>query len=143
MTGQRGGHQPAWVRYAAQDASARCIAEWATQQPQVRRVLHPAVAGSPGHEHWKRTCRSAAGLLSLEMDPKFDVPSVDAFVDRLTRFRIGWSWGGPVSLAVPYRTRLMRKLASPIEGTVVRLCSGLESPQDLIEDLSRSMAQLV
>eukprot|EP01035_Chromulina_nebulosa_P047197 gene47197-63969_t len=40
------------LRYEAQDTAARRIAEWAQGQPQVRRVLHPALPGSPGHEHW-------------------------------------------------------------------------------------------
>ena len=127
------------LRYAAQDASARRIAAWAQQQPQIRRVLHPALPDSPGYAHWARTCRAAAGLLSLEMQPTFSPEAVDAFVDRLKLFRIGWSWGGPVSLAVPYQTRFMRKLGSPYAGVVVRLCIGLEQVADLIEDLDRAL----
>lgn len=130
------------LRYAAQDTAARHIAEWAQRQSQVRRVLHPALPGSPGHEHWARTCRAAAGLVSLEMDPKYDSAAVDAFVDRLQLFRIGWSWGGPVSLAVPYQTRHMRRLGSAYEGVVVRLCIGLEAVEDLCQDLSAGLQWL-
>src|SRR5574343_1892954 len=35
------------LRYAAQDAAARRIADWAAGHPAVRRVLHPARADSP------------------------------------------------------------------------------------------------
>lgn len=131
------------LRYAAQDASARRIAQWATGQPAVRRVLHPALPGSPGHEHWAALCQAAAGLLTLEMDPRFSCAAVDGFVDGLERFRIGWSWGGPVSLAVPYQARSMRSLPNPYEGVLVRLCIGLEEVDALIADLQRGLAAMV
>ena len=131
------------LRYAAQDAAARRIAEWAQHQPQIRRVLHPALPGSPGHEHWAQTCRAAAGLVSLEMQPSYTPEAVDAFVDRLKLFKIGWSWGGPVSLAVPYQTRFMRKLGTVFDGVVVRLCVGLEDPVDLIADLQCSLGESI
>jgi cysteine-S-conjugate beta-lyase len=130
------------LRYAAQDTAARRIADWATQQPAVRRVLHPALPGSPGHEHWAGLCRAAAGLLTLEFDPRFTPADIDVLVDGLSCFRIGWSWGGPVSLAVPYQAGLMRKLGSPYEGVLVRLCIGLEAVDDLIADLSAGLSRL-
>lgn len=126
------------LRYEAQDAAARRIAQWALGRPEFVRVLSPTLPGSPGHEHWAALCRSAAGLLTLELDPRFDRAAVDAFVDGLRFFRIAWSWGGPVSLAVPYEARAMRSLATPYRGTLVRLCIGLESVDDLIADLAAS-----
>lgn len=131
------------LRYAAQDASARRIAEWATTQvPTVRRVLHPALPGSPGHEHWAAISRAAAGLLTLEFDPAISPERVDAFVDGLNLFRIGWSWGGPVSLAVPYQSPRMRQLGGGYEGVIVRLCIGLEATDDLIADLQTGLDRL-
>ena len=130
------------LRYHAQDAAARRIAAWGQSQPQVRRMLHPALPGSPGHEHWARLCSSAAGLVTLEIAPRYSPAQVDAFVDGLRFFRIGWSWGGPVSLAVPYQAKGMRKLGTAYEGTLVRLCIGLEAVDDLIADLARGLAQL-
>ena len=130
------------LRYAAQDASARRIAAWAAAQaPLIRRVLHPALPGSPGHEHWAKTCRAAAGLLTMEFDPGIAAERVEAFVDGLTLFRIGWSWGGPVSLAVPYQAQRMRQF-SPYEGTLVRLSIGLEATDDLIADLAAGLESL-
>ena len=130
------------LRYRAQDASARRIADWAQQQPAVRRVLHPALPGSPGHAHWAALCTDAAGLLTLEMDPRYSVEQVNALVDGLSCFGIGWSWGGPMSLAVPYEARLLRALPQPYEGVLVRLCIGLESVDDLLADLAHGLAQL-
>jgi cystathionine beta-lyase len=132
------------LRYAAQDAAGRRIAEWAgTQAPLVRRVLHPAIAGSPGHASWAATCRAAAGLLTLEFDPAIAPARIHAFVEGLALFRIGWSWGGPVSLAVPYQAGpRMRQLGSAYDGVLVRLSIGLESVDDLIADLQAGLERL-
>lgn len=130
------------LRYHAQDAAARRIAHWACRQPQIRQVLHPALAGSPGHAHWAAISSAAAGLLTLELDPRFSAAQADAFVDGLRCFRIGWSWGGPVSLAVPYQAGAMRSLGTDYAGVLVRLCIGLEAVDDLIADLSNGLARL-
>jgi cystathionine beta-lyase len=128
------------LRYAAQDRSAREIAAWAQQQPQVARVWHPAMAGSPGHEHWAALCTQAAGLVSLQFQPSFTTAQVHAFVDALALFGIGYSWGGPMSLAVPYDLVSMRQWPVP-SGTLVRLCIGLEDTADLITDLAQALAR--
>lgn len=130
------------LRYDAQDAAGRRIAAWAQTRPEFVRVLHPATPGSPGHAHWAVLCRAAAGLVSVEVDPRHGRDAVDAFVDALRLWRIGWSWGGPVSLAVLYGLRGMRSEASAAgRGIIVRLCLGLESPDDLIADLEQALAR--
>lgn len=131
------------LRYAAQDAAARRIAQWCRQRPEIARVLHPAMPGSPGHEHWAALCTAAAGLLTLEFDARFSPAQVDTVVDALRVFRIGWSWGGPVSLAVPYQAKTIRGLPSPYRGTLLRLCIGLEAVDDLLADLEQALSQLV
>jgi cystathionine beta-lyase len=128
------------LRYHAQDLAARRIAQWCVEQPEFVRVLHPATPGSPGHEHWQSLCRAAAGLLTVELAPRFSAAQGDAFVDALKLFRIAWSWGGPVSLAVPYHASRMRRLPTPYQGTLVRLCIGLEGVDDLIADLAQAKA---
>jgi len=130
------------LRYAAHDASARRIAQWMKDQPAVAEVLHPALPGSPGHAHWRRDCTAAGGLLSVVFQPRYPAAQVDAFVDALRLFRVGYSWGGPVSLAVPYDVQAMRPPGRwSHQGGLVRLAIGLEDPQDLIDDLARAMRE--
>jgi cystathionine beta-lyase len=130
------------LRYHAQDAAARRIAAWCEKQPQFKRVLSPAHPGSPGHEHWAELCTSAAGLVTVEVREHYSPQQVDAFVEALRIFRIGWSWAGPVSLAVPYDLRHMRSKPNDYRGVMVRLCIGLESVDDLIADLVQAMRVL-
>ena len=130
------------LRYAAHDAAARTLAQWWALQPEVTHVLHPALPDSPGHAHWQRLCTQAAGLFSVVFDERYSAAQVDAFVDALRLFKIGFSWAGPMSLVVPYNLGLLR--AQPAwRGTLVRFSVGLEAVADLVEDSKQALAALV
>jgi len=128
------------LRYEAHDRAAREVARWLSGQRQVVRVLHPALPGSPGHEHWASHCSAAAGLFSILLDERFAREQVDAFVDALRLFRIGYSWGGPVSLVVPYDIASMRTAGTAWRGHLVRFSIGLEAVADLQADLAQALA---
>jgi cystathionine beta-lyase len=130
------------LRYAAQDRAGRAIAQWWCARPEVAQVLHPALDGAPGHAHWAASCSAAAGLFSVLFEARHDMAQVDRFVDALELFRIGYSWGGPVSLVVPYQLAHMRSLAAPPRGTLVRFAIGLEAVEDLTADLEQALAKL-
>jgi cysteine-S-conjugate beta-lyase len=130
------------LRYAAQDAAGRAFAAWCQTRKEFVRVMHPALPGSPGHEHWASHCTAAAGLVTVEVDPRFGTAQTDAFVDALKLFRIGYSWAGPISLVVPYDPKTIRDSNSPYRGTLIRFCVGLEAVEDLIADASQALAVL-
>ena len=127
------------LRYHAHDAAARQLAQWLAARPEVAQVLHPALAGSPGHEHWRATCKAAAGLFSVLFDARFGPAQVDAFVDGLRLFKIGFSWAGPVSLVVPYDLAQLRP-GGALAGHLVRFSIGLEEPAALQADLAQALA---
>jgi cysteine-S-conjugate beta-lyase len=129
------------LRYRAADAAARELAGWLGARPEVSKLLHPAFEGSPGHEHWRALTREAAGLFSVVFDARYTAAQVDAFVDALKLFRIGYSWAGPVSLAVPYDLKAMRDVWV-YGGTLVRFSIGLEAVEDLRADLAQALAAL-
>ncbi len=136
------------LRYRAQDRAARQLARWLQTRPEVTQVLHPALAGAPGHAHWQALCGArdlAAGLFSIALDPRYTPAQVDAFCDRLRLFRLGYSWGGPVSLALPYDVPSMRSAALGTwrhTGGLVRLAIGLEAVPDLQADLAQAFEAL-
>ena len=126
------------LRYAAQDAAGRRLAQWWAAQPQVAQLLHPALPGSPGHAHWASHCRAAAGLFSVVFDERIAAERIDAFVDALRLFKLGYSWAGPVSLAVPYALGGMRQRPA-WKGALVRFSLGLENVDDLIADSEQAL----
>ncbi len=136
------------LRYAAHDRAARDLAHWLAEREEVAQVLHPALEGSPGHAHWKALCGAndlAAGLFSIVFHERYGTESVDRFCDSLQLFRLGYSWGGPTSLVVPYDIGLMRDASVarwPHKGTLVRFSVGLEDVDDLRADLAQALARL-
>jgi cystathionine beta-lyase len=132
------------VRYRAHDQAARVLANWLRTRPEIVQVLHPALEGSPGHQHWKAMCGDdglAAGLFSVVFDGSYSPAQVDGFCDALRLFKLGYSWGGPVSLVVPYDIPSMRRNWQH-KGTLVRFSVGLEDVDDLRDDLEQALRTL-
>ncbi len=133
------------LRYRAHDESTRQLAEWAETCPEFLQVLHPALVSSPGHAQWLELCGNkigaAAGLFSVVIDERFSQSQVDAFCDALQLFKIGYSWGGPMSLVVPYNLSTMRSSWPKHlrQGYVVRFSIGLEATDDLQADLAQAV----
>ncbi len=142
------------VRYAAHDLAARELARWLDTRPEIVQVLHPAIADSPGHEHWRALCAGgadgpragrAAGLFSVVFDHAYSAADVDRFCDSLKHFKLGYSWGGFMSLVVPYDVAGMRRpdvAPWPHKGVLVRFSVGLESMDDLQADLLQALQVL-
>ena len=139
------------LRYHAHDAAARQLAEFMEQQAAVVQVLHPALPSSPGHAHWKALCGgktgphglegAAAGLFSVVIDPRYTQAQIDTFCESLRLFKLAYSWGGPISLVVPYKIGSMRSLPEETvqPGTVVRFSIGLEDVADLQADMAQAL----
>ncbi|KMZ11342.1 Cystathionine beta-lyase [Candidatus Burkholderia humilis] len=131
------------LRYEAHDRAALALAQWLKTRGEVAAVLHPAIADCPGHDIFMRDFKGGAGgLFSIVFDKRYSVAQVDAFVEALDLFSIGWSWGGAHSLAMPYNVRSMRTASQwPHEGVLVRFYIGLEDAGDLRADIEAALAK--
>jgi len=127
------------VRLRHVEQSALEIARWLAARPEVQTVLHPALDSCHGHDLWLRDFSGSSGLFSLVLAPEFSGQQVRAFVDALSLFQIGYSWGGVASLAVAYDMSHVRSRTN-YGDRIVRLNIGLESTADLIADLAQGLA---
>ena len=127
------------VRLRRHEENALRVARWLDEQPQVGRVLHPALPGCPGHEYWKRDFKGSSGLFSFELKAGGKKARA-AFVDALQLFGIGYSWGGYESLVLPVDPH--RTVSLPPAENLVRLHIGLEDPEDLIGDLAGALSKI-
>jgi cystathionine beta-lyase len=130
------------VRLARHYQSGLTVARWLAQRPEVARVMHPALESDPGHSIWKRDFSGACGLFSFELKP-MPQKAVYAFMNALTLFGMGFSWGGFESLVIlfdctEYRTATKWAPGGP----TLRMHIGLEDPDDLIADLERGFAAM-
>jgi cysteine-S-conjugate beta-lyase len=130
------------VRLAQHYAAGLKIARWLEARPEVLRVLHPALERHPGHAIWQRDYTGASGLFSVVFKPTAQA-AVFAFVDALSLFGIGASWGGYESLIIPFDCKAIRTATQWAPGgPTVRLHIGLEAVDDLIADLERGFAAM-
>jgi cystathionine beta-lyase len=123
------------VRLARHGESGLAVARWLAVQPEVATVIHPALPGAPDHALWARDYTGACGLFGFVLKPG-PPKAVEAFLDALTLFGLGFSWGGFESLAIHCDPQLKtRKLKRDYGGPLIRLHIGLEDPHDLMADL--------
>jgi cystathionine beta-lyase len=118
------------------------MARWLATRSEVQRVLHPALESDPGHAIWKRDFTGASGLFSVVLKPA-PQKAVDALLDTVKLFGMGFSWGGFESLVIPFDCdgyRTATKWAPG--GPTLRLHIGLENVDDLKADLDRGFTAL-
>ena len=134
------------IRYQHQSESTLTLLAWLKQQTEFAQILHPADETSAGHTYWKEICSTeqSAGLVSVIFKPEYHLKDVRHFCDALSLFKLGFSWGGPISLVMLYNLKEMRTLEHTHlqQGLLVRFCIGLEHPQDLIQDIKNALKQL-
>jgi cystathionine beta-lyase len=128
------------VRLAQHHRSGLEMARWLATRPEVIRVLHPALENDPGHAVWKRDFSGASGLFSIVLKPA-PQKAVDALLDTVKLFGMGYSWGGFESLVIPFDCQGYRTATKWAPGgPTLRLHIGLEDVGDLKADLERGFA---
>ncbi|MGH6973976.1 MAG: cystathionine beta-lyase [Stellaceae bacterium] len=136
------GLRTAGVRLRQHQATALELANWLAKRREVARVLYPALPSDPGHKLWKRDCTGASGLFSFILQPGTQKRAVDALLDGMELFGMGFSWGGFESLLVPVYPQHLRTATPWEEGPTLRVHAGLEDLDDLIADLDAGFKRL-
>ena len=130
------------VRMAQQEKNALTIAHWLESRPEVDHIRHPAFPSCPGHEFFKRDYLGSNGLFSFVLKTG-DRQAMQAFVEGMQHFKMGFSWGGYESLIVAefgidkIRTVTQWDSSKPM----FRLHIGLEDTEDLIADLQAAFTR--
>ena len=128
------------VRLAQHQRSGLEIARWLASRPEVMKVFYPALESDPGHAIWKRDFTGACGLFSIVLKPA-PQKAVDALLNAVSLFGMGYSWGGFESLIIPFDCDGYRTATSWAPGgPALRLHIGLENVGDLKADLERGFA---
>ncbi|MFT4183047.1 MAG: cystathionine beta-lyase [Rhizobium sp.] len=131
------------VRLERHQANALDIATWLEARDDVARVLHPALPSFPGHDIWKRDFKGASGVFSFVLTVgrrEAFKAKAKAFLDGLSLFGLGYSWGGFPSLALEVDLSDRSILKPPEEGPLLRLQIGFEDVADLKADLEKGFA---
>lgn len=123
------------------------LAHYLNGRDEVANVLHPAMEQDPGHAIWSRDFTGASGLFSVVLRRDITRAQMNTFLDALTLYGLGYSWGGFESLCVlqnpkPLRTGSQWPRPGISDGYVLRFHAGLEDADDLIADIEQAFDAL-
>ena len=132
------------TRVRQHEENAHLIANVLTGQSQVEHVYYPGLAHHPGHDIAARQQRGFGGMLSFEI--RGGDQAVRRFLENLRYFSLAESLGGVESLVchpasmthAPVQSDALKRAG--IGGNLIRLSVGLESADDLVEDLLAALA---
>lgn len=134
------------LRLKQHEESAIKLAQWLSQQPQVKQVFHPALPSCPGHEYFKRDFKGSCGLFSFELKQELNKEQLSRFMDNFSLFSMAYSWGGFESLILYTQPDELKRIRPNIErhlsGTLIRVHVGLENIDDLINDLAQGLQRI-
>ncbi|MFI5101301.1 MAG: PLP-dependent transferase, partial [Actinomycetes bacterium] len=128
------------VRMERHCDNAERVAQLLLEHPRVTVVHYPGLAVHPGHEVAAKQMRRFGGIVSFQVDGGEDA-AVDV-CNRARLFTLGESLGGVESLIEhPHRMTHASVAGSPLEvpADLVRLSVGLETAEDLLEDLTYAL----
>ena len=133
------------VRLREHERNALQIAQWLEKQPAVERVIHPALPSHPQHALWQRDFLGSCGLFTVVFKAEYSVEQINRMVESYQYFGIGYSWGGFESLALPVHASHLahsRSATTVAPNSMVRYQIGLESVEDLIQDIAQGLDTL-
>jgi cystathionine beta-lyase/cystathionine gamma-synthase len=130
------------VRMAQHNANGLALATFLEAHPKVRKVLYPGLTSHPQHDLAKRQMEGFGGMLA------FDVGSVEEarrVCNSVRLISLAESLGGVETLICHPATMthasipLERRQAIGLTDSLLRISTGIEDPQDLIDDLAHAL----
>ncbi|EAR02504.1 trans-sulfuration enzyme family protein [Maribacter sp. HTCC2170] len=132
------------MRVKRHQSNAMAIAEFLEGHSQIEFVRYPGLNSFPQGELYKKQMTGSTGLMSFNLKTE-NLVEIKSFVNRLSVFQIGVSWGGHESLvfvpAISYLKELDEKQFKNMGISLgdIRISVGLEHVDDLITDLKDSL----
>jgi cystathionine beta-lyase/cystathionine gamma-synthase len=120
--------------------NATAIAVWLDRRGGIEHVYYPGLPTHPGHAIAARQMRDFGGMVSFLADSPETAAEI---VGRTKLFQLAESLGGVESLIeVPARMTHAATATAPFAAppNLIRLSVGIESAEDLIEDLEFALA---
>jgi cystathionine gamma-synthase len=132
------------LRMQRHNANGQAIAEFLAGHPRVEKVFYPGLPSHPYYEVARRQMKGCGGLVTF-LVKNADWRQTAAVVDACQVARIAPSLGGVESLIEQplimsyYETPPADRRRFGIPDNMIRLASGIENAEDLIEDLRQAL----
>lgn len=122
------------LRVTRQSENATAVAAWLAKQPQVKKVWHPSLKSDPSYELGKKLLAMPPPILSFEVA---DAEEAVAVARSCKLISFATSLGG-VHSTMDHRL----KHDPGVPPGLLRLSLGIESAQDIINDLQQALQSL-
>jgi cysteine-S-conjugate beta-lyase len=132
------------VRMDRHNSNANVVAGFLSTREEIEKIYYPGFESHPGHEIQKAQAKGFGGIISFVLREGYDYKK---FLESLDLITFGESLGGVESLvchpasmthaAIPYEHR--QKVG--IVDNLIRLSVGIESAEDIIEDIKNALIQ--
>ena len=132
------------VRMERHCSSAQTIASYLESHDSIEKVIYPGLASHPQHEIAKKQMNGFGGMISIVL--KGGLESATSFLERTNLFSLAESLGGVESLiehpAIMTHASIPAEIREEIgiSDGLVRLSVGIESIEDLLEDIDNALA---
>ncbi len=130
------------VRLDRHTENALKIAKWLKTHDAVKKVYYPGLEDAQGYEINKKQAKNGGAMISFELKENYDFKK---FFSSLGLIALAESLGGveslachPVSMTHASIPREIREKVGITDG-LIRLSVGIESADDLIEDLKQAI----
>lgn len=124
------------LRMERHQMNALLIANMLQDHPCVSEVFYPGLSTHPSQRLIKKQMTGSSGLMSF-FPKQQDEQKIFSFINALEFFRIGCSWGGHESLAIP-----LEVIRDNQTKWLIRMSIGLENSEDLLNDLKNALKHL-
>jgi cystathionine gamma-synthase len=129
------------VRMRKHCENAQAVAGYLNENPRVQQVLYPGLPAHPGHAIAARQMRDFGGMVSILLESE---EAAVALCASTKIFQLAESLGGVESLIEhPARMTHASTADAPFAAprNLVRLSVGIESAEDLVEDLESALVR--
>ena len=128
------------LRMERAQENALALVDWLKEQKRVTKVIYPGLPEHPGYEIMKKQARGFGGMLTFEVDSREFALSV---LNNVKLIQFAESLGGTESLITYPITQTHADVppdklaANGITDRILRMSVGIESKEDLVEELER------
>lgn len=133
------------IRMEQAQKNAQKIAEWLSEQKQVKRVIYPGLPSFPQYEVMKKQARGFGAMLTFELEHEEQAKDV---LNHIKLIKFAESLGGVETLMTYPTTQTHAdvpeevRLKNGITGATLRLSTGIEDIEDLLEDLKQAFEKI-
>ena len=133
------------IRMEKAQENAIKLANWLKDQPVITKVFYPGLPEHPGYEIMKKQSKGFGSMLTFYVDTKEHALSI---LEKVRMIKYAESLGGVETLLTYPTTQTHAdvpeevRLRNGITPCTLRLSTGIEDAEDLIDELSQVFAEL-